>query len=217
MDTLLARIAAGTYRVGSMLPKEEHLAAELDVSRGVVRECVRALEERGVVRVRHGRGATVMPARAWNVLDPQVFSAVHGTAGGRRLVSEAVEALAIVQGEAAALAAERSHPEAVRALAAAVDAVETATGDGVAAAELEFGRALADASGNRPLARAAAELAGAMAAVAPSRHGRPERYRRVLDTIAAADPAAARAAMQALNRETRSASGRAASASGRPS
>jgi GntR family transcriptional regulator, galactonate operon transcriptional repressor len=217
MDTLLARIAAGTYRVGSMLPKEERLAAELDVSRGVVRECIRALEERGVVRVRHGRGATVLPARAWDVLDPQVFATVHGAAGGRRLVSEAVEAVAIVQGEAAALAAERSHPEAVRALSAAVDAVETATGDGVAAAELEFGRALADAAGNRPLARVAAELAEAMAAAESPRHGRPEGYRDVLDAIAAADPAVARAAMKALSREARSASGRAASASGRPS
>jgi DNA-binding FadR family transcriptional regulator len=196
MDTLLARIADGTYPVGSMLPKEERLAAELDVSRGVVRECIRALEERGVVRVRHGRGATVMPARAWNVLDPQVFSAVHGAAGGRRLVSEAVEARAIVQGHAAALAAERRRPEAVRALTAAVEAIETATDGHDAAALLEFDRALADAAGNRPLARVAAALADAMAAAAPARHSRPDGYRRVLDAIIAADPAAARAAIE---------------------
>lgn len=197
MDTLLARIADGTYPTGSMLPKEERLAAELDVSRGVVRECIRALEERGVVRVRHGRGATVMPARAWNVLDPQVFSAVHGAAGGRRLVSEAVEARAIVQCQAAALAAERSRPEAVRALTAAVEAIETATNDRLVAAELEFDRALADAAGNRPLARVTTALADAMAGAAPPRPSRPDGYRRVLDAIAAADPAAARAAMEA--------------------
>ena len=189
MDTLLARIAGGTYPAGTMLPKEERLAEELDVSRGVVRECIRALEERGVVRVRHGRGATVLPARAWNVLDPQVFAAVHGAAGGRRLVSEAVEARTIVQGEAAALAAERSRPETVRALTDAVEAIETATDEGVVAAELAFDRALADAAGNRPLARVIAELADAMAAAAPARHGRPVAYRRVLDAIAAADPA----------------------------
>src|SRR4051794_24383227 len=197
MDELMARIAAGAYPVGSMLPKEERLATELDVSRGVVRECIRALEERGVVRVRHGRGATVMPARAWNVLDPQVFSAVRGAPGGRRLVSEAVEARAIVQGQAAALAAERSRPEAVRALTAAVEAIETATDGRHVAAELEFDRALADAAGNRPLARVTTALADAMAAAAPPRPGRPDGYRRVLDAIAAADPAAARAAMEA--------------------
>jgi DNA-binding FadR family transcriptional regulator len=196
METLLERIAGGTYPVGSMLPKEQDLAAELDVSRGVVRETIRALEERGVVRVRHGRGASVMPQRAWNVLDPDVFAAVHGAAGGRRLVSEAVEARAIVQGEAAALAAERNRPEAVRALTTAVEAIETAPRERLAAAELEFDRALADASGNRPLARVATALADAMAS-APARNGRPEDYRRVLDAIASGDPAAARAAMEA--------------------
>jgi DNA-binding FadR family transcriptional regulator len=200
MDALLERIAGGTYPVGSMLPKEERLAAELDVSRGVVRECIRALEERGVVRVRHGRGATVLPARAWNVLDPDVFAAVHGVAGGRRLVSEAVEARTILQGETAALAAERSRPESVRALTAAVEAIETATDDRIGAAELEFDRALADAAGNRPLARVAAALADAMEAAAPPRRRRPEAYRRVLEAIAAADPAAARAAIQAQRR-----------------
>jgi DNA-binding FadR family transcriptional regulator len=84
----------------------------------------------------------------------------------------------------------------VRALTAAVEAIETATDDRVGAAELEFDRALADASGNRPLARVAAALADAMEAAAPPRHGHPEAYRRVLDAIAAADPAAARAAMR---------------------
>ena len=198
METLLGRIADGTYPVGAMLPKEERLAAELDVSRGVVRECIRALEERGVVRVRHGRGATVLPARAWNVLDPQVFAAVHGAAGGRRLVSEAIEARALVQREAAALAAERSRPEAVAALTAAVEAIETAPDAGLAAAELEFDRALADAAGNRPLARVAA----ALAAAAPARPARPDGYRRVLDAIVAADPAAARAAILQLRGQT---------------
>ena len=45
MDELIRRIAAGAYPVGSMLPKEERLAQELDVSRGVVRECIRAAIE----------------------------------------------------------------------------------------------------------------------------------------------------------------------------
>src|SRR3954468_1420634 len=129
MQELMARIAAGTYPVGSMLPKEERLATELDVSRGVVRECIRALEERGVVRVRHGRGATVLPARAWNVLDPSVFAAVHAAPGGRRLVAEAAEARAIVLGHAATMAAERGRPDGLRALTAAVEAIETAEDD----------------------------------------------------------------------------------------
>jgi DNA-binding FadR family transcriptional regulator len=61
LRTLLGRIAAGNPPAGAKLPKEVDLAAELGASRGVVRECIRALEERGVVRVTHGHGATVEP------------------------------------------------------------------------------------------------------------------------------------------------------------
>jgi DNA-binding FadR family transcriptional regulator len=195
MQELIARIAAGTYPVGSMLPKEERLATELDVSRGVVRECIRALEERGVLRVRHGRGATVLPARAWNVLDPSVFAAVHDAPGGRRLVAEAAEARSIVLGQAAALAAERGRTDALRALAAAVDAIETAADDARReAGEMEFERALLDAAANRPLARVAAAL-GEIGSP-----GGAGSYRAVLSAVAAGDAAEARAAMERLLR-----------------
>ena len=194
MQELLSRIAGGTYAVGAMLPKEERLAEELDVSRGVVRECIRALEERGVVRVRHGRGATVLPARAWNVLDPAVFAAVHDAPGGRRLVAEAAEARAIVLGHAAALAAERGRPDGIRALTAAVEAIETAPDDARPAAEREFERALVDAAGNRPLARVAAALAEVGAPVGGA------SYRPVLEAVVRGDGVVARGAMESLLR-----------------
>jgi DNA-binding FadR family transcriptional regulator len=204
MDELMARIAAGTYAVGSMLPKEESLASELDVSRGVVRECIRALEERGVVRVRHGRGATVLPARAWNVLDPAVFAAVRDAPGGRRLAGEAAEARAIVLGEAAALAAERARPDGLRAVTAAVEATEAAPDAArAAAAFVEFERALLEAAGNRPLARVAA----ALAEVAPPPRGGAS-YRAVLAALAAGDAAGARGAIEdLLRRRTSTAAG----------
>jgi DNA-binding FadR family transcriptional regulator len=196
MQELLARIAGGSYPAGALLPKEELLAEELDVSRGVVRECIRALEERGVVRVRHGRGATVLPTRAWNVLDPTVFAAVHAAPGGRRLVAEAAEARAIVLSHAAELAAERGKPDGLRALTATVEAIETAPDDArAAAAQREFERALVDAAANRPLARVAAALAEVA-----GQTGGGSTYRAVLDAVAAGDGARARAAMDALLR-----------------
>jgi DNA-binding FadR family transcriptional regulator len=194
MAELIARIATGAYPAGAMLPKEERLAAELDVSRGVVRECIRALEERGVVRVRHGRGATVLPARAWNVLDPDVFAAVHDAPGGRRLVNEAAEARAIVLGQAAALAAERARPEGLRALTSAVEAVETAADEHArTAADAEFERALLDAAANRALARVAFALAEAMGDT--GRRG--VDHRAVLAAVAAGDGAGAQASLAA--------------------
>jgi GntR family transcriptional regulator, galactonate operon transcriptional repressor len=205
LTTIVRRIASGVHPAGTMLPKEELLAEEFDVSRGTVRETIRALEERGVVRVKHGRGATVAAPGEWNVLDPLVFSAAQGAAGGRRLVAEATEARSIVVREAAALAAERARPPAVQALTAAVDALEAAAGDrDVAAAELEFHRALGDAAGNRVLARIVVAAVEAMADAPPPK-GEVGALRRIVDAVAAGDPAAARDAVRAHLRPRRSA------------
>jgi GntR family transcriptional regulator, galactonate operon transcriptional repressor len=72
VDELLAGIVKGRYAAGVLLPKETELVEELGMSRGTVREALRALEERGVVQVTHGRGARVQPPEEWNVLDPVV-------------------------------------------------------------------------------------------------------------------------------------------------
>jgi DNA-binding FadR family transcriptional regulator len=59
MRALLADIVSGVRPTGAMLPKETDLAAEFDVSRGVARETIRAMEERGLISMKHGRGATI--------------------------------------------------------------------------------------------------------------------------------------------------------------
>jgi GntR family transcriptional repressor for pyruvate dehydrogenase complex len=51
------RILAGSLRVGDLLPPERELARMLDVSRSAVREAVRTLQARGVVRSSVGAGA----------------------------------------------------------------------------------------------------------------------------------------------------------------
>ena len=50
---------------------EEH-----DVSRGVARETVRALEERGLVSVKHGKGAFVNTPDKWDTAHPDVLRAL---------------------------------------------------------------------------------------------------------------------------------------------
>src|SRR5215211_5540593 len=54
MRVLIGEIVAGTYEEGELLPKVGDLAVQFDVSQGVVRECLLALQERGFVEVRHG-------------------------------------------------------------------------------------------------------------------------------------------------------------------
>src|SRR6188472_1104220 len=52
-------ITGGTFRPGSQLPTEAELCAMLGVSRTVVREALRVLEDDGLVARRHGVGTFV--------------------------------------------------------------------------------------------------------------------------------------------------------------
>lgn len=58
-EELRQAIAAGTYRPGSQLPTEAELVEMLGVSRTVVREALRVLEEDGLISRRHGVGTFV--------------------------------------------------------------------------------------------------------------------------------------------------------------
>ena len=56
---LQQRIDRGEFPAGARLPSENDLAAELDVSRATLREALRALELRGLLRRRQGSGTFV--------------------------------------------------------------------------------------------------------------------------------------------------------------
>ena len=53
------RIVAGDLRPGDMLPSERELAVRFGVSRPLVREALRSVEELGLVETRPGRGTFV--------------------------------------------------------------------------------------------------------------------------------------------------------------
>src|SRR6185503_8688715 len=66
---LVARIVRGQHPEGSPLPPEPALCETFSVSRTVVREAVKMLQEKGLVQVRQGAGTTVTPRTMWNLLD----------------------------------------------------------------------------------------------------------------------------------------------------
>ncbi len=72
-DDLGRRIVAGAWQPGSPLPVEDALASELGVSRGVLREAVKSLVAKGMLRVRPRTGTRVLPPEDWNHLDPDVL------------------------------------------------------------------------------------------------------------------------------------------------
>ncbi|MFI3306828.1 MAG: GntR family transcriptional regulator [Rikenellaceae bacterium] len=59
-DILTRRIIDQSVVVGDFLPTEELLCEEFGVGRSSIREAIKTLESRGLVRKRQGRGAVVV-------------------------------------------------------------------------------------------------------------------------------------------------------------
>ena len=73
VEELAESIISGALAEGDVLPTEPALCNQFGFSRTVIREALKMLEERGLVRVEQGRGTTVQPRDAWNLLDPLVL------------------------------------------------------------------------------------------------------------------------------------------------
>src|ERR1700746_2479422 len=117
----IQRMITEEYRSpGSRLPKEVELADRFQVSRIVIREAMKILEDRGVVEVRAGRGTltlTPSPEKAKQVL-MRLFQAQHIPALAE---SEGLlELRQVLEETAAGLAAVRATQEDLDAMAAAL-------------------------------------------------------------------------------------------------
>jgi GntR family transcriptional repressor for pyruvate dehydrogenase complex len=125
---LISEIVTGVREAGSQLPRETDLVEEFDVSRGVVRESIRALEEKYLVTVKHGKGATVLASSHWDMLDPDVLAAVLESSWGPQVLGEYLECRRILEVEAAGLAAERAGETDLEHLAQALSRMEAVAG-----------------------------------------------------------------------------------------
>jgi GntR family transcriptional repressor for pyruvate dehydrogenase complex len=62
LDQIQGAIMSGDFQRGKRLPPERELAETFGVGRSVVREAMRALEQKGLVEIRHGLGVFVSPS-----------------------------------------------------------------------------------------------------------------------------------------------------------
>lgn len=151
-EHLLAQVAAGTYPPGEQLPPEPVLAERMGVSRLTLREAVKDLRQRGVVRVQQGRGTFVNPAAEWSAFDSTVLNARAAGEQGYELAHELTQLRRIVERGIAELAARRRQESDLTAMEAAVDRMRAAWKardlDEFSAADVDFHDALLRAAGN---------------------------------------------------------------------
>lgn len=104
---LVDRIVAGEYPPDSLLPPEPVLCQSFDVSRSVVREAVKALEEKGLARARQGHGTTITSPDEWNLLDPVVLDAAVRHDDTMQILDDVVEARVALESQMVRAAARR--------------------------------------------------------------------------------------------------------------
>lgn len=204
---LLDSVVNGSVKAGEALPSETALAQTLDVSRLTLREAVRILSDRGVLRPVHGRGTYVNPPERWTDLGSRI-ALQSRTSSARDIALDLVEIRRMIEVGAAGLAAERRSPEDIDAMEEALAQFRGAhAGDDVAATvqgDLHFHDQILRASGNPFLVTVFDPLRAALAA------GRYEtsvhravrehaiaHHEAILAAIRAQDVDAARAAMNA--------------------
>ncbi|HEY0198769.1 MAG TPA: GntR family transcriptional regulator, partial [Rhodanobacter sp.] len=66
------RIVGGELRPGELLPREETLAEQMEVSRTALREAMKVLSAKGLVESRPKVGTRVRDPRFWHQLDADV-------------------------------------------------------------------------------------------------------------------------------------------------
>jgi DNA-binding FadR family transcriptional regulator len=112
-DQLRDAILDGVLPAGAKLPPERELAARFQVNRTSLRQSIKVLEGLGLVAVRQGDGATVLPLpeASLDILAPMIF---HGGRVDTGVLVEATEVIRPLLLEMSRLAIERHRPEELR-------------------------------------------------------------------------------------------------------
>jgi DNA-binding FadR family transcriptional regulator len=152
---LVQRIVRGQYPPGSAMPSESALCEGYSVSRTVVREAVKMLQEKGLVQVRRGSGTVVNPEVMWNMLDELVLTAIVTEDSGLEVLDDLVVTRRILESDMAHVAALHADDEAIGQLQDLVDAMDGLVNDPAAYAvrDRAFHDTIMRTSGNR-IARA---------------------------------------------------------------
>lgn len=206
VDGIKSMITAGALSAGSRLPVENDLADELGVSRGSLREGVRALALLGVLETRQGDGTYVTS------LDPAILLAPLAVLVDLQRPENVVDIMVVRRvleieavGRAALRITDADLAEASDVLARmeVLLAQEPVDHDSVLEADIDFHRVIAHASGNATLSAMIAGLAGRIVRARTWRalhdkgveHRTHAEHKAILVALADRDPDTARLRM----------------------
>ena len=192
----LERLILKDFHPGDLLPSERELARLFKVSRGSIRDAIRILEIRGLVKPRQGSGTVVRHA------GPSSQESIGTTAGRGPDPGELLNARLTIEPALASRAALQASPKQIRNLQEILSRQEYKSKHGEDAREedLEFHYAIAKAANSSVMAKVADVLMNTLRErVKHSSHAGDQEvvgHRRVLAAVARRDASGAEAAMR---------------------
>ena len=102
------QIIRGHYGIGDILPTEDRLSEEMQVSRGVLREAIQVLAQKGLVQTRPRIGSQILPRKNWNLFDPDVLVWRLQIEDKTTFLKDVTEVRRLIESEAAKQAARRA-------------------------------------------------------------------------------------------------------------
>ncbi|MDQ8044397.1 MAG: FCD domain-containing protein [Solirubrobacteraceae bacterium] len=203
-DEIRRRISLRLVKAGESLPSDRELAEEFGVGRATVQAAIRVLEAERLVVTKRGRhgGTFVLSLADDRVARDYLLARLRENEAE---IVDAVAFRAIVEPQAAALAAGVRTAEELAEITAAADSVATVEDDATfTARDNAFHLAIAGASHNAMVRDAVVRVRLVLNDVLQARPASPVWQQRtalehqaILDAITAGDPAAAEAAMRA--------------------
>ncbi|WP_147447549.1 FadR/GntR family transcriptional regulator [Solirubrobacter pauli] len=171
MAEFVEEIVSGRLRPGDALPTEVAVAERFGISRGVARECVRGLEERGLVSVRHGSATTVNTPERWDVLDEFVIGSTVGGPSAAERIDSYLDTRRVAELHATGLAAEQATEDQLATLEDHASALRDAAAmrsrrerdRSVIEAYVAYHSTLVIAGANAPIASLVNRIVGALA------------------------------------------------------
>ena len=151
LSTMVDKIVGGELLPESSLPTESALCEVFGVSRTVIREALKLLEAKGLVRVRQGQGTTVGPTEQWDLLDPLILDAAMRYADTFEILDDVVDVRVGLECQMTRRAAEMMTDVQLRELHDALIALEKLLGqpEKYQDAEGEYHDLILRGSGNR--------------------------------------------------------------------
>ncbi|HXR23377.1 MAG TPA: FCD domain-containing protein [Acidimicrobiales bacterium] len=95
------RIVTGELPPGSPLPAEPVLCQDYGVSRSVIRESLKLLEEKGLLVVKQGQGTKILAPENWNLLDPLVLKTVISSDNTLAIFDDLIDVRAALESQMA--------------------------------------------------------------------------------------------------------------------